>query len=264
MKNSFESFYEDNKEFLTHNYPGLKVLRLIQEFEDCTTISQEKFKEKLLQGIPLEYISNLSHFYRDQFYVDDRVLIPRSETEILVEESIKFIKKNGVESVYEIGVGSGCISISIAQDCPKVSIVGSDISKKALAVANKNLEFRKLNIKFEEQDLISDGDYEFIVSNPPYIKYKMDKGGVHHQTDSFEPHIALYLKDEEFDEWFNRLFRLTSSYLKPGGAFFMEGHEDSLSDLKKIALNYYERIDIIKDYTQRDRFLFCYKDYSNG
>lgn len=260
MKSSFESFYEENKEFLSHNYPGLKVLRLIQEFEDCTSISQEEFKAQLLKGIPLEHISNVSHFYKDQFFVDKRVLIPRSETEILVEESIKFIKKNNLKSIYEIGVGSGCISISIAMDCPEVSIIGSDISIDALEVANKNLEFRDLNIRFENQDLISSGEYDFIVSNPPYIKEIKDSDGVHHQAHSFEPHVALYLKDDEFDEWFERLFKLTSSYLKENGAFFMEGHEDSLGDLKKIALNYFKRVDIIKDYTQRDRFIFCYKE----
>lgn len=259
MKNSFESFYEENKEFLLENYPGLKLLRIAQEFEDCTNISIDEFQEKLLTGIPLEYISNVSHFYKDQFFVNEGVLIPRSETEILVEESIKYIRENNVESIYEIGVGSGCISISIALECPEVNIIGSDISEDALIVAKKNLEARDLNIKFVKQDLISGDNYGFIVSNPPYIKEVEDRSGVHQQTNKFEPHVALYLKDEEYDKWFIRLFEETSAALASGGAFYMEGHEDSLSYLQEIAKKYYQKVEILKDYTQRDRFLLCYK-----
>lgn len=259
MESSFESFYEENKEFLLKNYPGLKLLRISQEFEDCSNISKEEFKRKLLTGTPLEYISNTSHFYKDQFFVDEGVLIPRSETEIIVEEAIKYIQKNKVKSVYEIGVGSGCISISIALDCPEVKIIGSDISDDALKVANKNLEGRDLDIQFKKQDLISGNEYDFIISNPPYIKEVKDRDGVHDQTNKFEPHVALYLKDEEYDRWFYRLFEKTSHALVSNGAFFMEGHEDSLKDLKELALKFYDKVNILKDYTQRDRFLLCYK-----
>jgi len=260
MNNSFESFYEENKEFLSKNYPGLKLLRLIREFDECKELTEEEFKAKVLSGVPLEYISNVSYFYKDSFFVDDRVLIPRSETEILVEECINYIKKNNVQNIYEIGVGSGCISISIALECPGICIKASDISTDALAVANKNLEGRDLDISFENVDLIDGGEYELIVSNPPYIKELADKDGVHNQTDSHEPHLALYLKDSEYTLWFKKLFDRCAQRLKHGGAFYMEGHEDHLGDLKDIALNYFSSVKIKKDYTHRDRFLLCYKD----
>ena len=260
MSNSFESFYEENKEFLSENYPGLKLFRLIREFDECENITEDEFKRKVLTGTPLEYISNRAYFYKDSFYVDARVLIPRSETEILVEESVSYIKQNNVKKLYEVGVGSGCISISIALECPQISIKGSDISDDALAVANKNLKERNLNITFENTNLIDDGEYDFIVSNPPYIKEQADKEGVHSQTDSHEPHLALYLKDSEYKGWFEELFKKCSQALKCAGAFYMEGHEDHLEDLREVALKFFSRVKIKKDYTHRDRFLFCYKD----
>lgn len=260
MQNSLESFYEENKEFLLKSYPGLKSKRLIQEYQECSGISVEDFKIKILTAIPLEYISNVSYFYKSKFFVDNRVLIPRGETEILVEESINFIRENNVKSVYEIGVGSGCISISIALECPFITICGSDISLDALEVANRNANLNSVDIMFEHQDLISDNKYNFIVSNPPYIKSRKDRESVHFQTEKFEPHLALFIEDEQYDNWFERLFELSSASLLQGGAFFMEGHEDSLEDLRKMALNYFNKVDIVKDYSQRQRFIFCYKE----
>lgn len=262
MSFSLESFYKENEDFLKENYPGIKLMRLIQEIEECSHLSLDEFKNKLLQGIPLEYISNTAHFYRSSFYVDKRVLIPRSETEILVEDSINYIKENNLNTVFEIGTGSGCIAISIAMECD-LEISASDISKDAIEVAQKNAKNHECEIKFECIDLIGQGKYDLIVSNPPYIKKDKDKDGVHYQTHKFEPHIALYLEDEKFENWFEQLFYKVSNSLSSKGAFFMEGHEDSLKELKKIAQKYFKKNIIKKDYTHRDRFLHCFKE-ENG
>ncbi|MCT4640905.1 MAG: HemK family protein methyltransferase [Bacteriovoracaceae bacterium] len=265
-KAKLDLFFEENKDLLQKNYPGLKLIRLYQELDEISDI--ESFKKNLLEGIPLEYISNISYFYKEAFYVDNRVLIPRSETEILVEDSINFINKNNCSDIYEIGLGSGCISLSIGLDVDRgLRITGSDICDDALKVANLNLskfknELSKHKVLFIKQDRINpiENKYDFIVSNPPYIKEHMNRDGVHVQTLKHEPHKALFLKDDEFDSWFKKLFCDVFVSLKPSGAFFMEGHEDSLRDLGKIANKYFSKVELKKDYTQRLRFLYAYKD----
>ena len=91
----------------------------------------------------------------------------------------------------------------------------------------------------------------------PIVKEVSDKGGVHHQADSYEPHMALYLKDAEYDEWFDTLFKQVNTSLKEKGLFIMEGHEDHLGNQKELAQKYFNTITVLKDYTQRDRFLLC-------
>jgi release factor glutamine methyltransferase len=202
--------------------------------------------------------------------VDEKVLIPRSETEILVEDSVKFINKNYDESfkIAEIGVGSLCIGLSILGEVnKKLSFWGGDISEEALEVAHINL-FRSssrihndTSIDLELKDRLKGIDTKFnlIVSNPPYIKEIADFKNVHSQANEFEPHLALYLKDKDYDEWFEDFFKQCNFCLADNGAFYMEGHEDSLNDLKTMANKYFNKVEIKKDYTGRDRFLHAYK-----
>jgi release factor glutamine methyltransferase len=226
------------------------------------------FLEKIKLGIPLEYINFSSFFYKEEFYVNQDVLIPRSETEILCEKAIEFINKNYHEhfSIYDIGTGSGVIPLTIATEIKKRLKIGAcDISQDALAVAEINYDnlFKKINsetkVNFELRDRLVgiEEKFDLITSNPPYIKEEADHKNVHHQADSYEPHLALYLKDEEYDCWFNELFEQVSLSLKSGGAFIMEGHEDHLEKQKELSEKYFSSVEIILDYTQRNRFLYC-------
>jgi release factor glutamine methyltransferase len=278
VKQYITSLYESDLPEILKKYPGLKLSRLLDEY--CFYSSkfsheylpglESEFSSKIFKGIPLEYISKNSFFYRSNFFVDKRVLIPRSETEILVENSIEYIKKNHHDNfkVAEIGVGSFALGLSILCDISKrVYFWGGDIDPCALEVAHINLfKLRsKINPKTKVKLALSDRlgavdeKFDFIVSNPPYIKEKQDKAGVHPQTDKFEPHIALYLPDESYDHWFADFFSQVSEKLCAKGAFFMEGHEDSLSHLQKIGLKYFSKVLVKKDYTGRDRFLQAYK-----
>ena len=99
-------------------------------------------------------------------------------------------------------------------------------------------------------------DFDLIVSNPPYIKAKADRLKVHSQVEKFEPHLALFLKDEEYDSWFKEFFNEVFDKLKPGGIFWMEGHEDHLQELAKMAQDTgFVDVKIDQDLTNRDRFL---------
>tara|TARA_Y100000768_G_C23897865_1_gene643540 strand:- start:230 stop:1078 length:849 start_codon:yes stop_codon:yes gene_type:complete len=272
-------FYEKHKKLLHQNYPGIKLKRLVDDFCEYYRVSDEEvylhryseFFYKILEGVPLEYINKNAYFYRSSFYVDERVLIPRSETEILVEDSIKFVKETFCDNykIAEVGVGSFVIGLSLMceLDDKVFSFVGGDISEDALNVAKVNL-FRHKNsipsqaevalIQSDRLERIS-GKYHFIVSNPPYIKRTENALGVHSKTLEYEPDVALFIEDDEFYTWFDHFFKQVFEKLLSGGAFFMEGHEDSLGELKTLGLKYFKKVIIKKDYTNRPRFLYAYK-----
>jgi release factor glutamine methyltransferase len=274
IKEFLFEYFAKNVLTLEKDYPGIQFQRFLDEYctfdhskpDDPLFMENPGFLEKIKLGIPLEYINFSSFFYKEEFYVNQDVLIPRSETEILCEKAIDIINKKYHEdfAIYDIGTGSGIIPLTIATEIKKkLKITGCDISRDALEVANINYDnlFSKIDnktiIQFEIRDRMSgiEEKFDLITSNPPYIKEKADHRNVHHQADSYEPHLALYLKDDEYDLWFEDLFRQVSSCLKPGGSFIMEGHEDHLERQREASLNFFKEVEVIKDYTQRDRFL---------
>lgn len=298
--NALDSFFEKEKKHLQHFYPGLTLRRLRQEFKliaaihgiDNGTNEDEIFErpylsatnnpltiffEKLTLGIPLEYITGYRFFYKTLFRVTPDVLIPRSETEILVEKALGEIEKlkvlNRPLRVLDIGTGSGAIALSILIDSKvPVHMVATDISKRALEVARVNFSSLKFRIGREHTMTFLEGDrflalkndhkteaqerFDMILSNPPYIKRTQDLPTVHHQVLTYEPHLALFLNDEEYEAWFTIFFKGLNEFLNEGGVAFVEGHEDHLANLKDLAskMNFKE-ISLIKDYTDRIRFL---------
>ena len=139
-------FFNTNQAKLLQSYPGLQLTRLykvveeLSPFRDFTSEKLQDLKKLLLSGIPLQYISQNAFFYKSSFYVDEGVLIPRSESEILVEKMVQLIRDNPMfNSIVEIGVGSGALLLSILADSDRaLSAVGTDISFEALEVAQKN------------------------------------------------------------------------------------------------------------------------------
>lgn len=272
-----QDFYSKHNSFLQNHYPGITSDILQQYFEDFSKSHSSDliknhflhFFEDVLVGRPLEYIKKEKFFFRSPFYVDERVLIPRNETEILVEDSLNFLNglKTNELNIAEVGVGSFALGLSILIDLnKKTSMIGTDISKEALEVAKIN-SFR-LKSKINPQTLINlihtdrlkgvEGEFDFIVSNPPYIK-RSATDLVHDSVLKTEPDVALFIEDQHYESWFKKLFESASNLLTKTGAFFMEGHEDTLEDLKKIADDYFTSTKLKNDYTGRVRFLHCFK-----
>lgn len=268
---TIEDYFQKNSDQLLENYPGLNKKYLLEKFleysglksEETYIRSHQDFFDQLKSGVPLEYLTHSKYFYRSLFYVNQDVLIPRSETEILVEKSIFIIMNNQFHKIAEIGVGSGCIALSIAQEVKNLEILATDISPQALEVAKINYKRhqqkidKSVDVTFKEADRLTGvkDKFDLIVSNPPYIK-RSDE--IHVQVQRFEPQTALFLPDEEYDLWFRELFDQVSKGLNNEGVFLMEGHEDHLASLQKTALEFFTRTEILQDYTQRDRFLIAY------
>lgn len=278
VKDYVFEYFSKNHEYLKETYPGLSKEKILDEFlhyshkreDESYQLSDNHYFEKLEKSMPLEYIRNEKFFYRSHFFVNEDVLIPRSETEILVEDSVNFINKSEKNSlkIAEVGVGSFALGLSILIDSHKeLSFVGGDIDEMALEVARVNL-FRmcsKLNplwnislIQSDRLENFSDG-FDLIVTNPPYIK-ESARDLVHEVVKNSEPAVALFLKDEEYVSWFDQLFQDSHQKLLAKGVLLMEGHEDCLIELKDIAQKFFSKVEIKKDYTGRDRFLHCFKD----
>lgn len=272
-----KSFFESERKSLSDNYPGINLRRLerevsISHLNDlyCSYQSHpfNQFISKLKKGIPLEYISHQAYFYKSNFYVNEDVLIPRSETEILVELALKEIQinfKNKNCRILDVCTGSGAIGLSLLRDSgSELEVVFSDLSEKALNIARKNYFLMQYlfssnhKIEFIESDRLKNisGEFDLIVTNPPYIMKEKDRSTVHSQVLLHEPEMALFLQDDEYEKWFIDFFTEINAHLKPEGIALVEGHENHLEKLQKIAINLkFKTIEIIKDYTLRDRFI---------
>jgi release factor glutamine methyltransferase len=288
-----DNYFKDNKKELEFSYPGISLKRIkvelyqqlktqyldANEFFNSPYVATENdpikvFFLALSKGTPLEYISGKKFFYESYFSVSSDVLIPRNETEILVEKTIEELniwntKIDETLTLCDIGTGSGCIALSVLRGFgKKLKVLATDISEEALSIANQNnfkLRFSypaSSLCEFKCMDRLTGNSQQFhvITSNPPYIKENNDKELVHQQVMSFEPHLALFLKDSEYNDWFKQLFTDVYAALYDQGVFLMEGHEHHLEELEQIAkeLNWNET-KILKDYCDRNRFLILRK-----
>ena len=148
--------------------------------------------EKLSKGVPLQHITHHQEFMKMDFYVDENVLIPRPDTEILVEETIKIAKNINQPKILDLCTGSGAIAISIAKNVPNAEVYAIDISEKALDVAKKNAKDLEVNVKFINSNLFEKIDkikFDIIISNPPYIK--REDINLLSQEVQKEPELAL-------------------------------------------------------------------------
>jgi release factor glutamine methyltransferase len=276
VRDYVQNFYSQNHTELEEAYVGItaeilkKYFHLFSNKNDLDYISAEDniFFDEILQSTPLEYIIGEKFFFRSPFYVNQDVLIPRNETEILVEDSLTYInnKYHSDFRVAEVGVGSFALGLSVLIDLKNpIDFWGGDISSAAIGVARTNL-FRlkskihsqsKINLSISDRLEQAGGKFDLIISNPPYIREK-DRPGVHQSVHVAEPHLALYLPDDIYNDWFHDFFMAVKAQLKERAAFLMEGHEDTLRELKDIAINQFKSVKIKQDYTGRDRFLHCY------
>tara|TARA_R100000935_G_C2832133_1_gene165738 strand:- start:1179 stop:2024 length:846 start_codon:yes stop_codon:yes gene_type:complete len=183
--------------------------------------------ERLVHHEPIQYIIGKTEFYGLPFRVDPNVLIPRPETEELVSWILEDLKKQGKKkiSILDIGTGSGCIAISLAKNLPSASVTALDVSPAALKIANANAQLNNVTVKFLHQDILTctnlPEDYDVIVSNPPYVR-ELEKQEMQRNVLENEPHLALYVKDEDPLIFYRKITKLAKSGLLPGGVLYLE------------------------------------------
>ena len=191
----------------------IEYLRKYLKDKDLDTALKE-----LESGIPVQYIVGNTNFYGYDFKVNRNTLIPRFETELLVEKTYNYIKKYFNKDnirILDIGTGSGCIAITLNKLLNSCDITGIDISSEALEVAKENNISNNTNVKFIESDIFSNvsDKYDVIISNPPYISYGDTE--VMDIVKNNEPHLALYAKDNGL-YFYDKIIKDSSKYLRQG------------------------------------------------
>lgn len=182
---------------------------------------------KLQQEIPIQYILGKTHFYGLDFEVDENVLIPRQETEELVEWIITNQQTNKPtnQQILDIGTGSGCIAISLAKNLTSAKVYAIDVSEKALNVAQKNAYLNQVDVTFIHQNILETEDlqasFDIIVSNPPYVR-NLEKAEIKKNVLEHEPHLALFVEDHDALIFYRKIAELAKKNLKANGQLYFE------------------------------------------
>jgi release factor glutamine methyltransferase len=213
------------------------VAHLADDFGGCTAARYAMTLERRFTGEPIQYITGETDFYGLPFRVAPGVLIPRPETEHLVEKALDLAKRFARPRIVDVGTGSGAIAVALAHKLPAAEITATDLSEAALAIARENAERNKVaaGIRFLQGDLlapIADQRFDLVVSNPPYVP-AIDRASLSIEVRDFEPALALFAGADGLDVY-RRLVPAAYSALVPGGFLALEigyGQADSVDGL---------------------------------
>ena len=229
------------------------IIHSNQELSNNNIISLENIINDIKQNIPIQYILGEAHFYDLKFKVNSSTLIPRGET----EELVQYILLHDFISVLEIGTGSGCIAVSIAKNS-NAKITAIDNSIGALEIAKSNAVLNSVEINFQLRDVFNFSDikkYDLIVSNPPYVleseKKLMDKNVL-----DYEPHNALFVSDNDPLAYYKEIAKIATNNLNKNGLLFFEINEKYSKQIIELLSNLnFVDIELKKDINGRDRII---------
>ena len=227
-------------------------------------LPKEKFEEglkKLEEGKPVQYIVGNVDFYDINLLVNKNVLIPRFETEYLVEKTINYAKKlKEPLDILDIGTGSGAIAITLAKHLNS-KVIATDISEKALEIAQKNAKRNNTKINFKQSDILKNvkGKFDIIISNPPYISKDET---IDPLVKNNEPSLALYA-DNKGLYFYEEILKNIKPYLKEKSIIAFEIGMTQSKDITKITQKYLPKAKIIteKDLTGKDRYIFIFNNF---
>jgi release factor glutamine methyltransferase len=241
---------------------SLSKVELYTAFDKPLTKEElAKFKQLILRRAnrePLAYILGSRGFWRYDFEVTPAVLIPRADSEIIVERALEILKENAWSSpqVLDIGTGSGCLAISIALDYREAKVTAVDLSKEALVIAKKNAEKLKASVQFIQSDLMAalkGKTFQMIISNPPYISENELKA-VQPEVREFEPHSALFSANIGMSHYEN-ILKNAGQYLSEDGVLMLEIGDFREKALLELAKNYFINSNVSRDLNGSPRLL---------
>lgn len=233
-------------------------------FSEAELVVWNSILEDLKKEIPIQYLLGKTNFYGLDFEVNENVLIPRPETEELVEwilEDCGKIDTTSEFSILDIGTGSGCIPISLKKQLPQAKVSAIDVSEKALEVAKGNAKLNGVEVNFILQNILETANllesYDVIVSNPPYVR-NLEKQEIKNNVLEYEPHLALFVADDDALIFYRKIGTLALKSLRPNGKLFFEinqylGKEtvDLLNDLG------FQNVELRKDIYGNDRMILA-------
>lgn len=216
--------------------------------------------ERLKHEEPMQYILGKTEFYGLPFNVNNKTLIPRPETEELVEWIIEETKNIDTElNILDIGTGSGCIPISLKVNIPKAIVTTIDVSNDAITIAKQNAVLNNVEISFLNMDILNSkklpGNYDIIVSNPPYVR-NLEKGEMKNNVLNNEPHLALFVENDNPLIFYDKISKLASAYLKKEGMLFFEINQYLSKETSSLIKNNgFQNISLKKDLFGNNRMI---------
>jgi len=259
IKKLFEIF---TKEYIKYN----KIELLINTEEELSEKEISKFKKTIIElksGKPYQHILHKAYFYNNEFFINENVLIPRPETEELVELALNKLNSIGDKKlkILDIGTGSGCIAITLAKYIKKSVIYAVDFSLEALDIAKKNMKIDDVEVNFtfidylsEDIGKISDSGFDVIISNPPYISVD-EENFIEKQVKNFEPKMALFAPKEDPLAFYRKIYKDAQLYLSKGGFLFLEINQKFGNETFKLFSKKFKSTQLIKDISGNDRFI---------
>jgi release factor glutamine methyltransferase len=218
--------------------------------------------QRLKHFEPIQYIYGVAHFYKLKFKVNAHVLIPRPETEELIDLILKQTSNHPL-NIMDIGTGSGCIAISLASNLPNANVYAMDISEQALKIAQENAEMHQVKIQFLKQDVLILNElpekFDIIVSNPPYVR-ELEKNEMHANVLNYEPKIALFVQDQDPLIFYRKIAALAFQHLNPNGLLGFEINQylgdETVQVIQSVGFN---NVKLIPDFLGQNRFIFASK-----
>jgi len=265
---------------ILEEYMGLKRIDIVLKSDfliDKKSLNLLQIATKQLeQEIPIQYIIGKTEFFGLPFHVNKEVLIPRPETEELVEQVLKKVSliktcnssknetiKEKQLKVLDIGTGSGCIAISLKKQLPSSEVSALDVSNKALRVAKKNAFLNNVDINFVHQDILKTNDldklYDVIISNPPYVR-ELEKKEIKNNVLNNEPHLALFVDNKNPLLFYNKIAELAKKFLIKNGQLHFEINQYlGKETIKLLAEKGFKNIQLKKDIFGNDRIITAFK-----
>ncbi|MFC4740632.1 peptide chain release factor N(5)-glutamine methyltransferase [Flavobacterium ponti] len=239
-----------------------------KELEKWSSILAELKQER-----PIQYILGETEFYGLRFLVNENTLIPRPETEELVELILNENSKKKIPNpkILDIGTGSGCIAISLAKNLPDAEVFALDVSEKALEIAKKNAELNKVGLNFINKSILevensiipttnnqhSTTLFDIIVSNPPYVR-NLEKEEIKKNVLEYEPHLALFVEDNDALLFYRKIAQLAQKNLSENGKLYFEINQYLGKETVELLQNLnFKKIELIKDVYGNDRIIQC-------
>lgn len=271
---SIQSVYDEREAgniavLLIEHFTGLsKMNQFLEKEKDWPEQSAEPLEAAVLRlqkGEPIQYIMGITWFYGLELTVNKHTLIPRPETEELVERVIQYLKSLTIEQprILEVGTGSGCISLAVASRIPNAIITAIDISEEALKVAEENGKQIKHNIDFIPLDFLNKtnwttlGHFDIIISNPPYIK-QTEARSMHTNVLAYEPHTALFVADNDPLIFYRAIAEFSKTFLNKPGAIFVEINEQLGNETKAVFETFYP-VSLQKDMQGKERMIAAFQ-----
>lgn len=246
-----------------------RMAQKLDSGQDLTDLQQKKLESylnELLEHRPVQYVLGECYFMDMKLFVNESVLVPRPETEELVDWIIKYCQSQGIRTpqILDIGTGSGCIALGLKKHIPGSKVTAIDISSEALGIAAQNAKDLKLEIDLQQLNILKEegynklSEFDIIVSNPPYITLP-EKEGMLPNVLGYEPHQALFVTNNDPQQFYKAIEAFATQKLNTNGVVFMELHRDFAKETQSYYDNKNWKTTLRKDMQENDRMLLASK-----